>query len=74
MNKYFLIRIVDLKIAASSDDARRRDLTSDVQVILRGCGASCWSWYTTAENRLQMVCQTSTEKASLCGYLKVIKI
>ena len=22
------------------------DLTSQVHVSLRGCGASCWSWYT----------------------------
>lgn len=32
---------------------RKRALTSQVQVSLRGWGASCWSWYTLGENTQQ---------------------
>lgn len=34
---------------------RKRVLTSQVQVSLRGWGASCWSWYTLGENPPQKI-------------------
>lgn len=51
-------------------------LTSDMQVTLRGCGASCWSWYTITTKHhkhfRRRVCIINTERYVYYGKQYVI--